>query len=171
MLGLDTNTNTDGIKELLVSVRRNAKVVKGGRIFTFTALVVVGDGKGRIGIGTGKAREVSNAYQKALEAARRNMMYFELNGSTIYHKVVGYHAATKVILIPASEGTGLIAGGATMLALSVLGVKNILAKTVGSSNPYNVLRATIDALKKISSPEYIANKRGKSVEEIVGTEG
>lgn len=167
MLSVDSNTKSDGLLERLLSVNRNAKVVKGGRIFSFSALTVVGDAKGRIGYGRGKAREVSIAIQKALESARKNMIHYDLNGTTLWHNVVGKHGATKVFMMPASEGTGIIAGGATRAVLEVLGIKNILAKTIGSSNPDNVLRATLDGLEQNMSPEYVASKRGKTVAEII----
>jgi small subunit ribosomal protein S5 len=157
----------DGLQEKLVAVARNAKVVKGGRIFSFAALTVVGDGKGRIGVGRGKAREVPVAIQKALESARKNMQQVTLKGDTLYSVVKGKHGATRVLLKPATEGTGIIAGGAMRAVLEVLGVKNVLAKIIGSTNPINVVRATIDALQAVSTPEYIAAKRGKSVDEIV----
>ncbi len=157
----------DGLKEKLVAVDRNAKVVKGGRVFSFAATTVVGDGKGKIGIGRGKAKEVPVAIQKAMEAARRNTIQLDLNGHTLWHEVVGEHAGTKVFMKPASEGTGVIAGGAVRAALEVLGVQNVLSKTFGSTNPGNVLLATIDGLKKMISPEMIAEKRGKSVKQIL----
>ncbi len=157
---------TDGYQEKLVSVTRNAKVVKGGRIFGFSALVVVGDGQGRIGIGRGKAREVPAAIQKAMESARRNLVYIELNGNTLFHPVVASHGASKVIMQPASEGTGIIAGGAMRAILELAGVQNVLAKSIGSTNPVNVVRATLKGLEGMMSPEIISAKRGKSVEYI-----
>ena len=166
MASFDVTTKSDGVLEKLVVVNRNAKVVKGGRIFSFAAVVVVGDGKGKIGMGHGKAREVPAAIQKAMEQARRNMHPVHLNGSTLYYEVVASHGASKVFMKPASSGTGIIAGGAMRAVFEVLGVKNVLAKTVGSSNPINVVRATIKALRGISSPEAIAQKRGKTVEEL-----
>lgn len=159
---------SDGMAEKLVAVSRNAKVVKGGRIFSFAAITVVGDGKGRIGIGRGKAREVPVAIQKALENARKNMYDVVLKGDTLYCEVYGKHGATKVFMKPASEGTGIIAGGAMRAVFEVLGVKNVLAKIVGSANPINVVRATLDALRAATTPENIAAKRGKTVEEILG---
>lgn len=159
---------SDGMAEKLVAVSRNAKVVKGGRIFSFAAITVVGDGKGRIGIGRGKAREVPVAIQKALENARKNMHDVVLKGDTLYCEVYGKHGATKVFMKPASEGTGIIAGGAMRAVFEVLGVKNVLAKIVGSANPINVVRATLDALRAATTPEHIAAKRGKTVEEILG---
>ncbi len=164
----DVSTKSDGLLEKLVTVNRHAKVVKGGRIFSFAALVVVGDGNGRIGIGLGSSREVPIAIQKALENARRNMVRIELNGTTLYHEIFVNYGATKVFMKPASEGTGIIAGGGMRAVFEVLGVKNVLAKTIGSSNPINVVKATLKALMKMNSPEAIAEKRGKTVAEILG---
>lgn len=164
----DVETTTDGIQEKLVAVNRTAKVVKGGRIFSFSALVVVGDGKGRVGFGSGKSREVPNAITKAMESARRNMCRIELRKGTLLHKVIFSHGATKVLMQPASEGTGLIAGNAMRAVFEVLGVKNVLGKCLGSSNPINVVRATIKGLQSMESPESIAEKRGKTVREILG---
>lgn len=166
MMSFDLTTKSDGMREILIYVNRTAKVVTGGRVFSFSALVVVGDGQGRVGFGIGKARDASAAIQKALENARKNLRKYELNGATIWHEVIGRHGATKVYLKPASEGTGLIAGGATRSVLEVLGVKNILAKTFGSSNPGNVLRATLNALENCLTPEIVAQKRGISFDEL-----
>lgn len=168
MASFDQSTKSDGLLEKLVDVVRTAKVVKGGRIFGFAATVVVGDGAGRIGYARGKAREVPVAIQKAMESARRNMQYVELNGTTIYSEVMGNHGASKVFMKPASEGTGIIAGGAMRAVFEVVGVQNILAKSIGSTNSMNVIKATITGLQSMSSPEQIAEKRGKSVEEIGG---
>lgn len=159
---------SDGYQEKLVSVTRNAKVVKGGRIFGFSALVVVGDGNGRIGIGRGKAREVPAAIQKAMESARRNLVHVELNGTTLFHPVVASHGASKIIMQPASNGTGVIAGGAMRAILELAGIQNVLAKCVGSTNPVNVVRATLKGLMSMTSPETIALKRGKTIEYIKG---
>ena len=159
--------NNEGLQEKLVQVNRVAKTVKGGRIFAFTALTVVGDGNGRVGFGRGKAREVPIAIQKAMEAARRNMISVELNGDTIQYPTKGAHGASKVYMQPASEGTGVIAGGAMRSVLEIAGIHNVLSKCYGSTNPVNVVRATFNALKSMSSPEAIAAKRGKSVEEIL----
>lgn len=167
MASYDQTTKSDGMQEKLVAVSRNAKVVKGGRIFSFAAITVVGDGKGRVGIGRGKAREVPVAIQKALANARTHMGEYVLKNGTLHSQVIGRHGATKVFMKPASQGTGIIAGGAMRAVFEVLGVKDVLAKIVGSSNPINVVRATLDALKQISPPEYIAAKRGKTVEEIL----
>jgi len=158
----------DNLHEKLISVNRVTKVVKGGRIFGFAALTVVGDGDGRIGMGQGKSREVPVAVQKAMDDARRNMVKVNLKGSTIHYTVKGQHGAAKVIMRPASEGTGIIAGGAMRAVCEVVGLNNVLAKCLGSRNPINVVRATIKALQAISNPAEIAAKRGKKVEEISG---
>jgi small subunit ribosomal protein S5 len=164
----DANAN-DGLVERLVNVNRVAKVVKGGRVFGFTALTVVGDGKGRVGFGRGKAREVPIAIQKAMEQAKRNMVQVELkDGHTLQHPINARHGASKVYMQPASEGTGVIAGGAMRAVFDVVGVKNVLAKSVGSTNPINIVRATVNGLKQMHSPESVAEKRGKSVEDILG---
>lgn len=159
---------TDGLVERLVTVGRVSKVVKGGRIFSFTALTVVGDGNGRVGFGRGKAREVPAAIQKALEAAKRNMITVDLAGTTLQHPITASHGASRVYMQPASEGTGVIAGGAMRAILEVAGVENVLAKCYGSTNAANVVRATFNGLKEMSSPEKVAAKRGKTVEEILG---
>jgi len=161
-------TKSDELLEKLVAVNRVAKVVKGGRIFSFTALTVVGDGKGRIGFGYGKAREVPVAIQKAMDNARKNIQKVHLNGSTLQHPVKASHGAAMVYMQPASEGTGVIAGGAMRAVFDVLGVHDVLAKTFGSSNPMNVIRATFKGLLASNSPQSIASKRGKTVEEILG---
>ena len=154
--------------EKLIAVNRVSKVVKGGRIFSFTALTVVGDGNGRVGFGYGKAREVPAAIQKAMEKARRNMVDVDLNGHTLQHPIKGRHSGSKVYMQPASEGTGIIAGGAMRAVLEVAGVQNVLSKCYGSTNPINVVRATIDALTAMNSPAQVAAKRGLSVDEILG---
>ena len=161
------NQQQDTLEEKLVQVNRVAKVVKGGRIFSFTALTVVGDKNGRVGFGYGKAREVPAAIQKAMEKARRNLVTVDLNGNTLQHPIKGRHSGSKVYMQPASEGTGIIAGGPMRAVFEVVGVHNVLAKSNGSTNPINVIRATIEGLKQMSSPEYIAAKRGKSIEEVV----
>jgi small subunit ribosomal protein S5 len=158
---------TEGLQEKLVQVNRVAKVVKGGRIFGFTALTVVGDGKGRVGFGRGKAREVPVAIQKAMEAARRNMIEVQLNGDTIQYPVKAAHGASKIYMQPASAGTGIIAGGAMRAVLELAGIHNVLAKCYGSTNPVNVVRATFNGLQQMRSPDDVALKRGKSVEEIL----
>ena len=159
---------TDGLREKMIAVNRVSKTVKGGRIMSFAALTVVGDGDGAVGMGKGKAREVPVAIQKALEAARRNMVTVELNGTTLQHQIKAQHGASKVYLQPASDGTGIIAGGAMRAVLEVAGVQNVLAKCYGSTNPMNVVRATVKGLASMKSPEDVAAKRGKSVEEILG---
>ena len=160
--------NEEGIQEKLVQVNRVAKVVKGGRIFGFTALTVVGDGKGKVGYGRGKAREVPLAIQKAMEAARRNMIHVDLAGSTIQYSITARHGASKIYMQPASEGTGIIAGKTMRAVLEVAGVHNVLAKCYGSTNPVNVIRATFKGLQNMRSPESIAEKRGLTVEEMMG---
>jgi len=162
------NKQDDGLQESLINVRRVAKVVKGGRIFGFSALTVVGDGEGGIGIGRGKAREVPLAVSKAMESARRDMTKVHLNGNTLQYPVTGTHAGSTVVLRPASAGTGIIAGGTMRAVFEAVGVKDVLAKCIGSTNPVNVVRATLKALRQIDSPESVAAKRGKSVKEILG---
>lgn len=157
----------EGLMEKLVQVNRVAKTVKGGRIFSFTALTVVGDGNGKVGFGRGKAREVPTAIQKAMEAARRNMIDVELDGKTIQYATTSVHGASKVYMQPASEGTGVIAGGAMRAVLELAGVQNVLAKCYGSTTPVNVVNATFKALKNMRSPDAIAAKRGLSVEQIL----
>ncbi len=161
-------SQTGDLNEKLIAVNRVSKVVKGGRIFSFTALTVVGDGNGRVGFGYGKAREVPAAIQKAMEKARRNISEIQLKGNTLQHPVKGRHSGSKVYMQPASEGTGIIAGGAMRAVLEVVGVQNVLSKAYGSTNPINVVRATLDALESMNSPEQIAAKRGLNVEEILG---
>lgn len=161
----------DGMIEKLVAVNRVSKTVKGGRQFTFTALTVVGDGDGKVGFGYGKAREVPVAIQKSMEYARKNMSKIELNGGTLWHQVKAGHGAARVFMQPASEGTGVIAGGAMRAVLEAVGVKNVLAKAVGSRNPINLVRATVKGLEAMHSPGKIAAKRGKKVEEILHVHG
>ncbi len=155
------------LQEKLVQINRVAKVVKGGRIFGFTALAVVGDGNGKVGFGRGKAREVPIAIQKAMEAARRNTIQVELIDGTIQYPIKARHGASKIYMQPASEGTGVIAGGAMRAVLEIAGVHNVLAKCYGSTNPVNVVRATFNGLRDMVAPEQVAAKRGKSVEEIL----
>lgn len=162
----ETDKSAEGLQEKLVQVNRVAKTVKGGRIFAFTALTVVGDGNGRVGFGRGKAREVPIAIQKAMEAARRNMINVDLRGDTIHYATRGRHGASKVYMQPASPGTGVIAGGAMRAVLEIAGVQNVLAKCYGSTNPVNVVRATFEALRTMQSPDSVAARRGKSVEEL-----
>ena len=152
----------------LVSINRVAKVVKGGRRFGFAALVVVGDGKGRVGYGSGKAKEVSDAMRKALETAKKSMMRIPLReGRTVHHDLYGRFGAGKVIIRTAPVGTGIIAGGPMRAVFEALGVQDVVAKSVGTSNPHNMLKATFDALEGMKSPRAIAAKRGKAVGEIV----
>jgi len=161
-------SQTGDLNEKLIAVNRVSKVVKGGRIFSFTALTVVGDGNGRVGFGYGKAREVPAAIQKAMEKARRNISEIQLKGNTLQHPIKGRHSGSKVYMQPASEGTGIIAGGAMRAVLEVVGVQNVLSKAYGSTNPINVVRATLDALENMNSPEQIAAKRGLNVNELLG---
>ena len=156
----------DGMLEKLVQVNRVAKTVKGGRIFAFTALTVVGDGNGKVGFGRGKAREVPAAIQKANEAAHRNMINVALDGSTIQYATKGIHAASKIYMQPASEGTGVIAGGAVRAVLEAVGVHNVLSKSQGSSNPHNVVKATFDALLQLRDANTVAKQRGISLEKV-----
>ena len=158
----------DGIREKMIAVNRVTKVVKGGRILGFAALTVVGDGDGRIGMGKGKSREVPVSVQKAMDQARRAMEKVPLRNGPIFHAVEGHHGASRVMLHPAPEGTGVIAGGPMRAIFDVMGIRNIVAKSHGSSNPYNMVRATLDALSKLRSPSEIAAKRGKTVEELIG---
>ncbi len=157
---------TDNLQEKLIGIKRVAKVVKGGRLFGFSALTVVGDGDGSVGIGRGKAREVPVAVQKSMDNARRNLVKVTLNGPTLHHSVVARHGAAKVVMKPASEGTGIIAGGAMRAVFEVAGVQDVLAKCIGSRNPVNVVRATINGLQSMHSPAEVAAKRGKTVAEI-----
>ena len=167
MARMEQNSGNDDLLEKLVTVNRVAKVVKGGRQFGFTALTVVGDGNGRVGFGYGKAREVPIAIQKAMQAARKDMINVNLAGETLQYAKKGRHGATYVYMQPASEGTGVIAGGAMRAVFECAGVRNVLAKSYGSRNPINVVRATINGLREIHSPQQIAAKRGKKVKEIL----
>ncbi len=159
---------TDGLREKMISVNRVSKTVKGGRIMSFAALSVVGDGDGGVGMGKGKAREVPTAVQKAMDEARREMIKIDLNNGTLHHAVTGVFGAAKVFIQPASEGTGIIAGGAMRAIFEVMGITNVLAKCIGSTNPYNVVRATLNGLESMNTPAGVAAKRGKTVEEIRG---
>jgi small subunit ribosomal protein S5 len=161
-----SKSDTEELREQLINVRRVAKVVKGGRIFGFSALTVVGDGKGRVGMGRGKAREVPVAVQKAMEDARRNMFKVEMREGTLHYPSIGRHGAARVVIRPASEGTGVIAGGTMRAVFDVAGIRNVLAKVIGTTNPVNVTRATIDGLRNVRSPAQVAAKRGKTIEEI-----
>jgi len=168
MARAEKGQSQDELLEKLVAVNRTAKVVKGGRQFGFTALTVVGDGAGRVGFGFGKAREVPVAISKAMTQARKSMVTVAMRNDTLYYAVRGVHGATRVLMQPASEGTGVIAGGGMRAVLECAGIRNVLAKSYGSRNPINVVRATVNALAKIRSPEDIAAKRGKSLDEITG---
>src|SRR6266850_2015708 len=158
----------DGLREKMIAVNRVTKVVKGGRVLGFAALTVVGDGDGGIGMGKGKAREVPVAVQKAMEEARRKLFKVKLKNGTLYHAVTGRWGAARVLMQPAHEGTGIIAGGPMRAVFEVMGVTNVLAKCFGSTNPYNVVRATLNGLQAMSTPAEIAARRGKTVEEILG---
>jgi small subunit ribosomal protein S5 len=164
----EARKNEEGLQEKLIQVNRVAKVVKGGRIFAFTALTAVGDGNGRVGFGRGKAREVPLAIQKAMEAARRNMISVSLDGTTLEYPVKAHHGASRIYMQPASEGTGIIAGGAMRAVLELAGIQNVLAKCYGSTNPVNVVNATFKGLKTMRPAESVAAKRGKTLEEILG---
>ncbi|MCG6895969.1 MAG: 30S ribosomal protein S5 [Thiocapsa sp.] len=168
MANFNPKSEGDDLLEKLVAVNRVAKVVKGGRQFGFAALTVVGDGKGRVGFGRGKAREVPVAIQKAMENARKNMIEVKLNGTTLQYPLNGRHGAAKVFMQPASDGTGIIAGGAMRAVFEVLGVQNVLAKCIGTNNPVNVVRATVQGLRAMNNADAIAAKRGKTVAEILG---
>lgn len=168
MREVGTDTISNGNQDKLVYVRRTAKVVKGGRVFGFSALVVAGDGKGKVGFGLGKAREVPAAIQKATENARRNMISVPLlDGNTLSHPIKATHASSTVLILPASEGTGVIAGNAMRAVFEVMGIQNVLAKCIGSSNSINVVRATFKALKSMETPESMSMKRGKTIEELL----
>ena len=156
----------DGLREKMIAINRVTKVVKGGRILSFAALTVVGDGDGGVGMGKGKSKEVPSAVQKAMEEARRNMFKVSLKSGTIHHQVMGHHGAARVMVAPAPKGTGIIAGGPMRAVFEVMGITDIVAKSHGSSNPYNMVRATFDALRNATTPAEIAAKRGKSVEDI-----
>ena len=168
MANVEASASKDDLIEKLVAVNRVAKVVKGGRQFGFTALTVVGDGRGQIGFGYGKAKEVPLAIQKAMDRARKNMKKVELIGGTLQHATYGEHGAANVYMQPASEGTGIIAGGAMRAVFEAVGVRNVLAKINGTRNPVNVVRATINGLTNMASPNYVAAKRGKTAEDILG---
>jgi small subunit ribosomal protein S5 len=158
----------DGLREKMISVNRVTKVVKGGRILGFAALTVVGDGDGSIGMGKGKSREVPVAVQKAMEEARRKLTKISLKNGTLHHAVLGEHGSSRVLMMPAPDGTGIIAGGAMRAVFEVMGVTNVVAKAHGSTNPYNIVRATLDGLNKMSTPAEIAAKRGKTMEQLLG---
>ncbi len=168
MANFQASSGDDELLEKLVNINRVAKVVKGGRQFGFTALTVVGDGKGRVGMGKGKAREVPAAIQKAMESARKNMVRVALKDETLHYAITARHGAAKVYMQPASQGTGIIAGGPMRAVFEVLGVRDVLAKCIGSPNPVNVVRATIKGLSQMADPGAIAGKRGKTLDEIRG---
>lgn len=168
MQGKGADGPEDGLREKMISVNRVTKVVKGGRILGFAALTVVGDGDGRIGMGKGKSKEVPAAVQKAMEEARRNLRKVSLRDGTIHHQVMGRHGASTVMMAPAPKGTGIIAGGPMRAVFEVMGITDIVAKSHGSTNPYNMVRATLNGLAKMSTPSEIAAKRGKTLEEILG---
>jgi small subunit ribosomal protein S5 len=163
---VQAEANDDGLKEKMIAINRVTKVVKGGRTLSFAALTVVGDGAGRIGMGKGKAKEVPVAVQKAMESARRNMVQVDLRNGSIHHNVVGEHGASRVMMVPAQPGTGVIAGGPMRAVFEVMGVTDIVTKSHGSTNPYNLVRATLDALKRSTTAAQVAAKRGKTVEDI-----
>lgn len=164
----DMSNQGDDFIEKLIAINRVAKVVKGGRQFGFTALTVVGDGNGRVGFGYGKAREVPLAIQKAMERARQSMVSVPLTNGTLQYPITSRHGAATVYMQPASEGTGVIAGGAMRAVFEAVGVRNVLAKSTGSRNPINLVRATLRGLREMVSPQQVAAKRGKTVEEILG---
>ncbi len=165
---MQSEERDDGLREKMIAINRVTKVVKGGRILGFAALTVVGDGDGRIGMGKGKSKEVPVSVQKAMDEARRKMIKVPLRQGTLQHTVIGEHGASRVLMSPAKEGTGVIAGGPMRAIFDVMGVTNVVAKSLGSTNPYNMVRATINGLSKMSTPAEIAAKRGKSIEEILG---
>ena len=158
----------DGLREKMIAINRVTKVVKGGRVMGFAALVVVGDGDGRVGMGKGKAREVPVSVQKAMDEARRKLVKINLKNGTLHHAVIGRHGSARVYIQPASDGTGIIAGGPMRAIFEVMGVTNVLAKIIGSTNPYNVVRATLNGLQAMNTPSDVAAKRGKTIEEISG---
>ena len=158
----------DGLREKMIAINRVTKVLKGGRVMGFAALVVVGDGDGRVGMGKGKAREVPISVQKAMDEARRKLVKINLKNGTLHHAVTGRHGSARVYMQPASDGTGIIAGGPMRAIFEVMGVTNVLAKIIGSTNPYNVVRATLNGLQAMNTPSDVAAKRGKTVEEIAG---
>lgn len=163
---MQSDAPEDGLREKMIAVNRVTKVVKGGRILAFAALTVVGDGDGRVGMGKGKSKEVPVAAQKGMEEARRNMIKVALKNGSIHHQVFGHHGAASVMLAPAAKGAGIIAGGPMRAVFDVMGITDIVAKSHGSSNPYNMVRATINALMNLTTASEIAAKRGKLIEEI-----
>ena len=165
---IEKHQGSEELLEKLVKVNRVAKVVKGGRQFGFTALTVIGDGNGRVGFGYGKAKEVPLAIQKAMEKARRDMTKIPIINGTLHYPLIGKHGSARVYMQPASEGTGIIAGGTMRAVFEVLGIHNVLAKCIGTTNPINVVKATINGLRSVESPQHVSNKRGKSIEHILG---
>ncbi|CAM8654410.1 MAG: 30S ribosomal protein S5 [Burkholderiaceae bacterium] len=164
---VNTEERDDGLREKMIAVNRVSKTVKGGRILGFAALTVVGDGDGSIGMGKGKSREVPVAVQKAMDEARRKLLRVPLKGGTFHHAVMGKHGASTVLISPAPKGTGIIAGGPMRAIFEVMGVSDVVAKSLGSSNPYNMVRATLNGLKQMHTPADVANKRGLSIEQIL----
>tara|TARA_Y100001978_G_scaffold179283_1_gene174023 strand:+ start:313 stop:831 length:519 start_codon:yes stop_codon:yes gene_type:complete len=164
---LATEDRDDGLREKMIAVNRVTKVVKGGRILGFAALTVVGDGDGKVGMGKGKSREVPLAVQKAMDEARKNMVTVRMKGGTFYHSVIGKHGASSVLISPAEKGTGIIAGGPMRAIFEVMGVSDVVAKSFGSTNPYNLVRATLNGLETMYSPSEVAKKRGMTIEQIV----
>ncbi|MFZ9734725.1 MAG: 30S ribosomal protein S5 [Burkholderiaceae bacterium] len=164
---VNTEERDDGLREKMIAVNRVSKTVKGGRILGFAALTVVGDGDGSIGMGKGKSREVPLAVQKAMDEARRRMLRVPLKGGTFHHAVTGKHGASTVLISPAQKGTGIIAGGPMRAIFEVMGVTDVVAKSIGSTNPYNMVRATINGLQNMHTPSQVANKRGLSIEQIL----
>ena len=162
-----TEERDDGLREKMIAVNRVTKVVKGGRILGFAALTVVGDGDGKVGMGKGKSREVPLAVQKAMDEARKNMISVRMKGGTFYHSVIGKHGASSVLISPAEKGTGIIAGGPMRAIFEVMGISDVVAKSFGSTNPYNLVRATLNGLEMMYAPAEIAKKRGMTIEEIV----
>ena len=162
-----TEERDDGLREKMIAVNRVTKVVKGGRILGFAALTVVGDGDGKVGMGKGKSREVPLAVQKAMDEARKNMISVRMKGGSFYHSVIGKHGASSVLISPAEKGTGIIAGGPMRAIFEVMGVSDVVAKSFGSTNPYNLVRATLNGLGNMYAPSEIAKKRGMTVEQIV----
>jgi small subunit ribosomal protein S5 len=164
---VNTEERDDGLREKMIAVNRVSKTVKGGRVLGFAALTVVGDGDGSVGMGKGKSREVPLAVQKAMDEARRRMVRVSLKGGTFHHTVTGRHGASKVLISPAAKGTGIIAGGPMRAIFEVMGVTDVVAKSIGSTNPYNMVRATINGLANMQTPAQVANKRGLSIEQIL----
>jgi small subunit ribosomal protein S5 len=168
--GRDRDSQYGELQERVVEINRVAKVVKGGRRFSFTALVVVGDEKSHVGVGYGKANEVPVAIQKGVEKARRNLFKVSMHGHTITHEVTGVHGAAKVFLKPASEGTGVIAGGGVRAVLELAGIRDVLSKSLGSQNPINLVKATVEGLQSLRNPREVAELRGLSIAEVLGLE-